>query len=150
MCLAVAENLFACAFFHRRLTAFQKRTDALAVCLIFDASCLPGYQGPGYHYQVGCWRGGWKLVCTIIVTYFYAKMEGSTEALSDPEHLGDQDPEQSFRIWFWIRTREWIGIRDWIRTYWQNDLYSWFNYFQWSSTSLITGTLPVHIAFRKA
>ncbi len=83
--------------FYRRLTAFQKRTDALAVCLIFDASCLPGYQGPGYHYQVGCGRGGRKLVCTIIVTYFYAKVEGSTTALSDPEPLAwldkYQDPE---------------------------------------------------------
>jgi hypothetical protein len=86
---SVAENLFFCAFFYRRLTAFQKRTDALAVCLIFDASCLPGYQGPGYHYQVGRAEAGLHHY----VTYFYAKMEGSTAALSDPDPLRDQNQE---------------------------------------------------------
>jgi hypothetical protein len=64
------QKIYLSVLFYRRLTAFQKRTDALAVCLIFDASCLPGYQGPGYHYQVGCGRGGRKLVCTIMLHIF--------------------------------------------------------------------------------
>ena len=34
-----------------RMTAFQRRVDATAVCVVFDATNLDQFNGPGYHHQ---------------------------------------------------------------------------------------------------
>ena len=35
-----------------RLMSFHKRTDAAFTCVVFEATGLQGYRGPGYHLQV--------------------------------------------------------------------------------------------------